>query len=114
MSHIGWCCVVQTADYKDMLLQMIEREEVEDFTEHHTESTVLFHVTPSPKFEANVKNMADKKAVAAPLKLSGKFALGNMHAFDGNGNIQRYGVYSASVLLVYMCLQIQCAGVNGG
>eukprot|EP00041_Stephanoeca_diplocostata_P032707 m.1055772 g.1055772 ORF g.1055772 m.1055772 type:complete len:1315 (+) comp24195_c2_seq5:303-4247(+) len=78
-----------TADYKETLLRMIETGDIDEFSEHHTESTVHFSVTPSERFLGDV-DVSDTAALRKKLKLSGSISLNNMHAFDAAGNIQRY------------------------
>jgi len=68
-----------TNDYKEFLEGLLEKKILTDFREKHTEENVLF--------ELDFAGVPD----ATILKLETTIRTSNMHAFDANGKIKKYG-----------------------
>mmetsp|Transcript_31959 Transcript_31959/g.95704 ORF Transcript_31959/g.95704 Transcript_31959/m.95704 type:complete len:1312 (-) Transcript_31959:14-3949(-) len=75
-----------TTDYKNHLLKMRDRGEIQSFVENHTTSSVAFTV--------NLKSVQLTRMVKSGLhkafKLESIMSCTNMHAFDGNNVIQKF------------------------
>ena len=75
-----------TSDYKTTLNGLIEKEIVRDYTEHHTGAGVQFNLkVPEPVAQL------PKAKMLRTFKLTSIVAESNMHAFDADGSIKKYG-----------------------
>jgi len=74
-----------TCDYKSKLEKMIEKEEIEDFKEYHSETNVHFVISITDE---------QKKKLGGDLikafKLSSNINLTNMTCHDANGHLKKY------------------------
>jgi DNA topoisomerase-2 len=78
-----------TADYKEILLKMVERGEIRRFQEKHTSEAVRFEITASAK---DLDALEEKRGgLATAFRLTSTILLTNMHAFDRNGKIRKFG-----------------------
>ena len=75
-----------TNDYKNQLLRMRGRGQIHSIIEDHTTTSVAFTVGMK---STQLNRM--KSSLTEYFRLESKMLLTNMHAFDGDNSIQRYG-----------------------
>jgi DNA topoisomerase-2 len=77
-----------TTTHKEYLEEMLEIGTIESFRELHSEHSVHFVVTVSPRHMKEYS--ASRKAMARAFRLESSLSLRNMHLFDGEGRLQHY------------------------
>lgn len=85
-----------TQDYKTMLTKMAELKQINWFTENHSERRVDFTVG-MPRHVFDDLQQRGEAGLMKFFKLQTSLKMGNIHAFNSRGQIQRY--YSAAEIL---------------
>ncbi|OQR97211.1 DNA topoisomerase II [Thraustotheca clavata] len=77
-----------TQTYKERLEKMIESNDIKDFKENHTDTTVLFTISLEPAKLAAIQQ--ESGGILKKFKLESSMATSNMHMFNAEGKIKLY------------------------